>query len=92
MSAHPRLDLAFAPGGLTLPEGRIAVFGPRATQSLDPLPKDRTEVITGLFPDHQAFERQGYTCRTAPDGRYDMVIVMLPRAKALARGWIAEAA
>lgn len=92
MSAHPRLDLAFAPGGLTLPEGRIAVFGPRATQSLAPLPKDRTEVITGLFPDHQAFDRQGYTCRTAPEGHYDMVIVMLPRAKALARGWIAQAA
>lgn len=92
MTLHPRLDLALAPGGLSLPQGRIAVFGPRAGQALDPLPKDRVEVITGLYPDFQAFERQGYTCRVAPEGHYDMVVVFIPRAKALARGWIAQAA
>ncbi|WP_407494527.1 methyltransferase [Pseudooceanicola sp. MF1-13] len=92
MTLHPRLDLALAPGGLSLPEGRIAVIGPRAGQGLDPLPKDRVEVITRQFPDFQAFERQGYTCRVAPDGRYDMVVVMVPRAKALARAWVAQAA
>lgn len=91
MTLHPRLDLALDHGGLTLPEGRIAVFGPRMGKTLNPLPKDRTEIITGFFPDFQAFERQGYTCWVTPEGRYDMVIVMLPRAKALARGWIAQA-
>ncbi|MEC7299165.1 MAG: MFS transporter, partial [Pseudomonadota bacterium] len=92
MSSYPRLDIALASGGLTLPEGRIAVLGPRAGAPLDALPKDRTEVITGFFPDHQYFERQGLTCRTAPEGRYDLVLVLLPRAKALTRAWIAQAA
>ena len=92
MSSYPRLDIALASGGLTLPEGRIAVLGPRAGAPLDALPKDRTEVITGFFPDHQYFERQGLTCRTVPEGRYDLVLVLLPRAKALARAWIAQAA
>ncbi|WP_136636491.1 class I SAM-dependent methyltransferase [Pseudooceanicola onchidii] len=91
MTGHPRLDLALAPGGLTLPEGRIAVFGPREGTSLDPLPKDRVEVITTLFPDHAWFDRQGYACRLAPDGTYAAAVVFLPRAKALARDWIARA-
>jgi len=91
LTLHPRLDLALAPGGLSLPEGRIAVIGPRAGQGIDPLPKDRVDIITRMYPDFQAFERQGYTCRVAPEDRYDLVIVLLPRAKALARAWIAEA-
>ncbi|WP_375175777.1 class I SAM-dependent methyltransferase [Pseudooceanicola sp.] len=91
MTGHPRLDLALAPGGLTLPEGRIAVFGPREGQSLDPLPRDRVEIIATFFPDHQYFEQLGYTCRLAPEGPYAAALVILPRAKALARSWIARA-
>lgn len=91
MSVHPRLDLALAPGGLSLPEGRIAVFGPRDGQSLDPLPKDRVEVISTFFPDHSHYQRLGYTCRLHPEGSYAAAVVILPRAKALARDWIARA-
>lgn len=91
MTGHPRLGLALAPGGLDLPEGRIAVFGPREGQSLDPLPKDHVEVVSTFAPDHAYFEAQGYTCRIAPEGRYAAAVVILPRAKALARDWIARA-
>ena len=65
MTVYPRLGLALAPGGLTLPEGRIAVFGPREGQSLDPLPEAQVEVITTLYPDHTWFTAQGYACRTS---------------------------
>lgn len=91
MSGHPRLGLALAPGGVTLPEGRIAVFGPRAGQTLDPLPKERVEVIATFYPDHAWFEGMGYACRLAPEGSYVAAVVVLPRAKALARDWIARA-
>lgn len=91
MSVHPRLDLALAPGGLSLPEGRIAVFGPREGQSLAPLPKDAVEVISTFFPDHGYFSAQGYNCRLSPEGTYAAALVILPRAKTLARDWIARA-
>ncbi|MGI3169338.1 class I SAM-dependent methyltransferase [Pseudooceanicola sp. C21-150M6] len=92
MAQHPRLGLALAPGGLVLPEGRIAVFGPRAGQSLDPLPRDLTTVITPVFPDHAWFRDMGYDTALAPEGRFAAAVVILPRAKALARLRIAEAA
>ena len=91
MSLHPRLGLALAPGGLTLPEGRIAVFAPRAGQGLDPLPRDHLHLITGFYPDHAAFAAAGYAVGTAPEGRYAAALVILPRAKALARDLIARA-
>ena len=92
MTSHPRLALALAPGGLDLPDGRIAVFGPRAGQSLDPLPQERVEVIATFAPDHTYFQRLGYTCALEAKGDYAAAVVILPRAKTLARHWIARAA
>ncbi|EAQ03650.1 methyltransferase, putative [Pseudooceanicola batsensis HTCC2597] len=92
MTLDTRLGLALAPGGVSIPEGRIAVFGPRAGQSLEGLPMDRVEVITGFFPDHAHFEGRGYSCRFEPEGFYAAALVVLPRAKALARSWVAMAA
>ncbi|WP_319824756.1 class I SAM-dependent methyltransferase [Thalassovita sp.] len=78
--------------GLTLPaEGRIAVFGPRAGMDLSGLPKDRLVLITGFKPDVQAFEAAGYDCAVAAEGDFAAAIVVLPRAKALARAMIAGA-
>ncbi|MDF1854575.1 methyltransferase [Pseudooceanicola sp.] len=91
MSA-PRLELALAGGGLSLPEdGPIAVFGARAGMDLTALPQDRLVVLTGFRPDHDAFTAAGYTTALAPEGRFAAALVFLPRAKAQARAMIAEA-
>ena len=86
-----RLRLALNEG-LELPEtGMIAVFGPRAGQDLSALPRDRLRIITGLYPDHAWFRAQGYEVDTTPQEPYAAALVCLPRAKALARGWMAAA-
>lgn len=91
MTLDLRLDLALTPGGLTLPEGKIAVFGPREGHSLAPLPKERVVVVSTQFPDHAYFQRQGFDCVLRADEIYAASVVVLPRAKALARDWIAQA-
>lgn len=89
----PRLDLALAGGGLTLPDtGRIVVLAPRAGQDLSALPRERVQVVTGFFPDFEAFRSAGHDCATAPAGPVAAVLVCLPRAKAMARALIAQAA
>lgn len=88
-----RLTLALDAGALALPpEGRIAVFRPRAGHDLSALPKERVEVIQGFRPDHDAFAAQGYATAVAPSGRYAAAVVFVPRAKAEARALIARAA
>jgi 16S rRNA (guanine1207-N2)-methyltransferase len=87
-----RLSLALA-GGLTLPDAtRIAVFAPTPESDLSPLPTALCHVITGDKPAHDYFAALGYTCDTAPEGRYGAALVCLPRAKDRARAVIAEAA
>ena len=87
-----RLPLALD-AGLVLPaSGQIAVFGPRAGQDISKLDRDRVEVISGFFPDHSYFAERGYGARTGAGGRYGAALVCLPRAKALAQVWIAQAA
>lgn len=88
---HPRLSLALEAGLELPPEGVIAVFGPRADMDLSDLPKDRLVLVTGFKPDVDAFVARGYVCQTdAPKAA--AAIVILPRAKALARAMIALAA
>lgn len=86
-----RLELAFD-GGLTLPaSGHVVVLHPRAGEDLQPLPRERVEVVTPHFPDHAAFAAQGYTSvRSATPGAA-AVMVCLPRARAEALDLIAEA-
>ena len=88
----PRLTLAVESNALAIPEGRIAVFGARAGQDLSVFPKDRTQLIQQLFPDHQALKRQGWTVVLAAQGPVDMAVVFLPRAKVQARDMLAQAA
>ena len=72
-------------------QGVIAVFGPRADTDLSDLPKDRLVLVTGFKPDVDAFTARGYACQTdAPTAA--AAIVILPRAKALARAKITRAA
>ncbi|MWD28242.1 methyltransferase [Aquicoccus sp. SCR17] len=97
---NPRLSLALGEGGLRL-SGTVAVIGPRAEYDLAPLEemlsgRDGITVVQRFSPDHDYFARMGL--RTLPElpaeeaGRFDAVLFCLPRAKALARAELAEAA
>ncbi|MFW8595420.1 methyltransferase [Cribrihabitans neustonicus] len=90
-----RLPLAIELGGFAVPEdGTIAVFHPRADHDLSALPKERVLIVQPFRPDHDHFAALGYDCRAAwEDGTgAAAAVVFLPRAKALARMLIAQAA
>lgn len=87
-----RLPLALETGGLAVPEGRIGVFHPAIGVDLRSLPMSQCEIVQPLRPAYEAFERAGFTCVVEPEGRYDLCIVCLPRAKAEARALMAKAA
>ena len=88
-----RLSLALDSGAITLPtEGRIAVFGAESGADLADLPKDRTLAIQTMRPLYDAISASGFDVATAPEGRFALSIVRLPRAKAEARSLIALAA
>jgi len=89
-----RLSLALAPGGIDPPEaGVIRVFGPRAgVTDLSALPRDRVQVVQPFKPDFDHFAALGFDCVTRAEGPCAVALVVLPRAKALARGLIARAA
>jgi 16S rRNA (guanine1207-N2)-methyltransferase len=85
--------MAIESGALALPDaGMIAVYGPQAGDDLSALPHDRVEVINGFRPDYDAFKAQGYAVKFAGGGSYAAAVVCLPRAKAEARGLLAQAA
>lgn len=87
-----RLTHALDSGAISLPDGRIAVFRPRAGDGLAPLPRDRVQVVTGFRPDHDFFAAQGYACARQPEGAFAAALVCLPRARDHARALIAQAA
>ncbi|WP_424977911.1 class I SAM-dependent methyltransferase [Leisingera sp. S232] len=90
-----RLSLAAQSGGFAVPsEGRIAVFHPRADHDLSALPKDQVLVIQPFRPDHDHFATQGFACAPSLEAGadYAAAVVFLPRAKALARMLVAQAA
>ncbi|MEL7213451.1 MAG: methyltransferase [Pseudomonadota bacterium] len=87
-----RLSLAQDGGTFALPDaGSIAVFKPRWGDDLAGLPKDRVQIVQGFKPDHDAFAKAGYDAQIAPQGRFTLSIVCIPRAKAEARALIAQA-
>lgn len=91
--SHSRLSLAVDDYGLSLPsEGRIAVFAPRRGYDLSALPKPEVQVIQALKPDFDAFANAGYAAEVVEQGHYAVAVVVLPRAKALAKDLIARAA
>lgn len=90
--AAPRLRLALDDGALPLPEsGRIAVLYPGESADLAPLPAARVELVEPRQPAHDARTREGLPVTTALAGTYAAAVVMLPRAKALARDLVAAA-
>lgn len=87
-----RLTLALSDGTLTLPEGRVAVFGPAPGFDLSALPREAVVIITRFYPDARAWAQAGYTVTQTPEGDFAAALVALPRAKDAARALIAEAA
>ena len=88
---HARLSRAVEEGLMLPSEGTIAVLRPHGHEDFAPLPQDRLLMIQGFRPDHDALQAAGYRTATAPEGRYAMAIVCLPRSKTAARNLIAQA-
>lgn len=84
-----RLALALSDG---LPEGDFLVIGARGADDLSPLDPGRTRIQQGHFPDHRALAARGFQVAPVVDGRFDAVLVILPRSKTEARARIADAA
>ena len=87
MSAS-RLNFALDNGAVALPpEGRIAVFRPRADLDLGGLGRERLHVLQSCRPDHDAFAAAGYATGLEPEGDYAAALVCLTRARAEARAF-----
>lgn len=82
-----RLDAARA-AGLDL-SGSALLYGPPAGTDLSAFGAPR--VIHPLKPDHDHWRAAGLDVSPAPSGDADLAYVWLPRAKAQALGWIADA-
>lgn len=91
MAALSRLSTAIVDGLLTLPDGDICVLRPPAGYDVAELPRDRVTISHTLFPDYTAWENAGYPVVQAA-ATCAVAIVVVPRAKALARAMIAAAA
>lgn len=87
-----RLTLALDRAEPLPPAGLIAVFGPSADADLSGLPKERVLVVQGFRPDHDAWAARGYSVLPEVDGEFAAAVIFLPRARGLARAWVAEAA
>ncbi len=91
--AYPRLALALSGADALPAEGRVLVIG--AGGGLAGLPKDRTVVVQGFRPDHDALAAAGWA--VVPDiaaagGGFAAAVVFLPRSRGAARDAVAEAA
>ncbi|MFZ3580633.1 class I SAM-dependent methyltransferase [Loktanella sp. DJP18] len=90
MAAISRLHTVLDDGLLTLPEGPVTVMRPAADYDLSALGDRDIHVAQNFAPDADAFAQAGYTvAQDAPSS--PTMIVVVPRAKALARSMIAQA-
>jgi 16S rRNA (guanine1207-N2)-methyltransferase len=86
-----RLSLALEAGMFSVPEGEIAVYGAEGPDDLVALPKDRITVSQRMKPSADALAEAGFRVGD-PSGAPALSVVFIPRSKALARAWVAEAA
>ncbi|WP_373636536.1 class I SAM-dependent methyltransferase [Yoonia sp. BS5-3] len=85
-----RLSTALDDGLLALPDGNIAVMRPPATYDVAALPRAQVQIMHGFYPDFEAWKSAGYP--TAEEfEKAAVAIVVVPRAKALARAMVAAA-
>ncbi len=87
----PRLSLAVENGFLSPEASPIVVFGARRADDLSAFPKESVRIVQGQKPDHDAWQERGYDVSPEAPETAQVAIVLLPRAKALARDWIARA-
>lgn len=90
MSALSRLATAIDDGALTLPAGEVAVLRPGATYDMAPLAGLPVTVVQTYAPDAARWASVGLpVVRDLP--AVAVAVVVVPRAKALARAMIADA-
>jgi len=90
MSAHSRLSTALTDRALPFTDGPVTVMRPPLTYDIGALPRDYVVIQHTFKPDCAGWEGAGYEVST--DARSaKMAIVVLPRAKGLARSMIAAA-
>lgn len=87
-----RLPLALENGLLVVPDsGDILVFGPSVDDDLSDLPRDQVAIVQDFYPDCEIWKKRGYrVVQDLPDAAA-AAIVCMPRAKNLARHWLAQA-
>lgn len=94
--ATPRLSTALDQGLLEIsPDARILCLGVSDGADLAGLPRDRLVLVQQSRPDHDRLVSDGYApCAVLADADagFDVALVEIPRARALARLWIARAA
>ncbi|WP_333713076.1 class I SAM-dependent methyltransferase [Yoonia sp.] len=89
MSAS-RLSTALADGLVDLPDGTVSLMRPPASFDVTGLPPGRLSVIHSFYPEAMAWANAGYPLLRNLEP-CDTAIVVVPRAKALARAMVAEA-
>ena len=89
--AHSRLSTALAEGLIDLPDGPVAVYRPPVGYDLVGLARDRVRIVTTWRPDYDGWAAGGYAVSADPVVA-PVAVVVVPRAKALARSLIAQAA
>jgi 16S rRNA (guanine1207-N2)-methyltransferase len=88
--SQSRLSTAIADGLISLPDGAVTIMRPSASYDVSALPRDRVQIVQGFYPDAVAWQSAGYATSQELN-RSAVAIVVVPRAKALARAMIAEA-
>ena len=88
--SQSRLATALNDGLLALPVGNICVMRPPITYDVSPVPRAAVHIVHGFYPDYISWERAGYPVSTEIV-RASVAIVVVPRAKALARDMVARA-
>lgn len=86
-----RLQVLHASGEVAL-DGTLCVVGAGRGFDFSALDGCDVSVVQPFFPDHAALLAQGLEARVTWPETADVVVVVLPRAKALALTWIAQAA
>ncbi|PPB82171.1 16S rRNA (guanine1207-N2)-methyltransferase [Albidovulum inexpectatum] len=91
---HPRISLALGAPGALPEQGRVLVIGARGQDDLSALPRDRSVVVQGFRPDHDALVTRGWNVVTRMDEageNFAAALVLLPRSREQGRAWLAEA-
>jgi len=87
-----RLSRALDDGAAHLPlSGAIAVYRPPAGMDLSGVPASRLRIVHGSAPDHAYWAALGYDVSIDPPDAVAGAIVVVPRAKPLARRLLAQA-